>query len=38
VLPILIELLKDDNADVKLKVVEGLVKISHVVGDDILSK
>ena len=36
-LPILMELLKDDNSEVKLNVVSGLVKIANVVGADLLS-
>jgi hypothetical protein len=31
------ELLKDDNSEVKLNVVCGLVKIANVVGPDLLS-
>lgn len=37
VLPILMELLKDDNSEVKLNVVRGLVKIAKVIGVDLLS-
>jgi len=37
VLPILMELLKDDNSEVKLNVVSGLVKIAGVVGNELLS-
>ena len=32
VMPILLELLKDDNSEVKLNVVKGLVKIAKVIG------
>ena len=38
VIPILIELLKDDNSEVKLNVVLGLVKIANVVRDDLLTQ
>ena len=31
------ELLKDDNSEVKLNVVQGLVKIARVVGADLLN-
>jgi len=31
------ELLKDDNSEVKLNVVRGLVKIAKVIGVDLLS-
>jgi len=31
------ELLKDDNSEVKLNVVNGLVKIANVVGVDLLN-
>jgi serine/threonine-protein phosphatase 2A regulatory subunit A len=31
------ELLKDDNAEVKLNVVSGLVKIAHVIGAELLA-
>jgi hypothetical protein len=31
------ELLKDDNSEVKLRVVNGLVKIANVVGEELLS-
>lgn len=37
VLPILNELLKDDNSEVKLNVVSGLVKIANVVGPELLT-
>lgn len=37
VVPILMELLKDDSSDVKLKVVNGLVKIANVIGEEILT-
>ena len=37
VTPILMELLKDDNSDVKLNVVQGLTKIAKVVGQDLLT-
>ena len=37
VLPILMELLKDDNSEVKLNVVGGLVKIANVLGADLLN-
>jgi len=37
VIPILMELLKDDNSDVKLNVVSGLVKIANVVREDLLN-
>ena len=35
--PILMELLKDDNSEVKLNVVKGLVKIAKVIGVELLS-
>lgn len=35
--PILMELLKDDNSEVKLNVVSGLVKIANVVGSELLN-
>jgi hypothetical protein len=31
------ELLKDDNSEVKLNVVTGMVKIANVVGTDLLT-
>jgi serine/threonine-protein phosphatase 2A regulatory subunit A len=37
VLPILLELIKDDNSEVKLNVCQGLIKVSQVMGPDILS-
>jgi len=37
VLPILNELLKDDNSEVKLNVVSGLVKIANVIGAELLN-
>lgn len=37
VLPILMDLLKDENSEVKLSVVGGLSKIANVIGADILS-
>jgi serine/threonine-protein phosphatase 2A regulatory subunit A len=37
VLPILMELLKDDNSEVKLNVVSGMVKIANVVGVELLN-
>ena len=37
VIPILLELIKDDNPEVKLNVVSGLVKVANVVGEEILS-
>jgi serine/threonine-protein phosphatase 2A regulatory subunit A len=37
VIPILIELIKDDNPEVKLNVVTGMVKIANVVREEILS-
>lgn len=37
ILPILLELLKDENSDVKLNVVSGLVKIANVVNLDLLT-
>lgn len=36
-LPILNELLKDDNSEVKLNVVSGLVKIANVIGAELLN-
>ena len=37
VIPILLELLKDENSEVKLNVVQGLVKIAEVIGTDLLN-
>ncbi len=37
VIPILMELLKDDNSEVKNNVVGGLVKIAHVVREDLIN-
>jgi serine/threonine-protein phosphatase 2A regulatory subunit A len=36
VVPILMDLLRDDNSEVKNNVVSGLVKIAHVVREDLL--
>jgi serine/threonine-protein phosphatase 2A regulatory subunit A len=36
-MPILLELLKDDNSEVKMNVCNGLIKVSSVVGPDVLS-
>lgn len=36
-MPILMELIKDENADVRLNVVEGLIKVAHIVGPDLLT-
>jgi len=36
-MPILLELLKDDNSEVKLNVVNGLVKIANVIGQELLT-
>mmetsp|Transcript_35912 Transcript_35912/g.55145 ORF Transcript_35912/g.55145 Transcript_35912/m.55145 type:complete len:93 (-) Transcript_35912:551-829(-) len=38
VLPILMELLKDDNSEVKLNVVGGMVKIANVIGAEMLTQ
>jgi hypothetical protein len=38
VIPILMDLLKDDNSEVKNNVVSGLVKIAHVVREDLLNQ
>lgn len=37
VMPILIELLKDENSEVRLNVVQNLIKLADVVGLDLLS-
>lgn len=37
VIPILLELLKDDNSEVKLNVVQGIVKIAKVSGTELLN-
>jgi len=37
VLPVLLELLKEDNSEVKLNVVEGLFTIARVIGHDLLN-
>lgn len=37
IMPILLELLKDDNSEVKMNVCNGLIKVSSVVGPDVLS-
>jgi hypothetical protein len=37
VVPILLELIKDDNAEVKLNVVSGMVKIANVVREELLT-
>jgi len=37
ILPILLDLLKDENSEVKLNVVSGMVKIANVVGQDLLT-
>lgn len=36
-MPILMELIKDENADVRLNVSSGLLKVAQVVGPDILN-
>jgi hypothetical protein len=36
-MPILLELLKDDNSEVKMNVCNGLIKVSSVIGPDVLS-
>jgi len=36
-MPMLQELLKEDNAEVKLNVVTGLVKIANVIGIDLIT-
>jgi vesicle coat complex subunit len=37
ILPILTELLKDDNAEVRLNVIQNLIKLADVVHSDLLS-
>lgn len=37
IMPILLELIKDENADVRLNVSSGLFKVAQIVGPDILS-
>jgi serine/threonine-protein phosphatase 2A regulatory subunit A len=37
IMPILLELLKDDNSEVKMNVCNGLIKVSSVIGPDVLS-
>ena len=36
-IPILIDLLKDDNSEVKQNVVKGLLKIGKVIGPDLIN-
>lgn len=38
ILPILIELLKDENSEVKLNSINGIVKIANVQGQDLLTQ
>jgi len=37
ILPVLLELLKDENAEVKLNSINGIVKIANVQGQDLLT-
>jgi hypothetical protein len=37
ILPILTDLLKDDNAEVRLNVTQNLIKLADVVSNDLLS-
>ena len=37
ILPILMDLIKDENADVRLNVAAGMVKLASVVGADLLT-
>jgi hypothetical protein len=37
ILPILYELIKDDHADVRLSVINGLIKLADVLGTDLIS-
>lgn len=37
ILPILMDLIKDENADVRLNVASGIIKISTVIGPELLS-
>jgi len=37
ILPILMDLLKDENSEVRLNVCNGMIKVSQVVGPDVLS-
>jgi len=37
ILPILMDLLKDDNSEVKMNVCNGLQKVAHIIGPDVLS-
>jgi hypothetical protein len=37
ILPILMELLKDENYEVKLKVIEGMSILANVMGPELLS-
>lgn len=38
IMPILTDLLKDDNSEVKLNVVENLLQVAKIVGQDFFSK
>ena len=37
IMPILMDLLKDDNSEVKMNVCNGLQKVAQVIGPDVLS-
>ncbi len=37
VLPILMELIKDENADVRLNVTQGLIRVAQIVGPEVLT-
>ena len=37
ILPILMDLLKDDNSEGKMNVCNGLQKVAHIIGPDVLS-
>ena len=37
ILPILMDLIKDENADVRLNVASGMIKLAPVLGADLLS-
>jgi len=37
ILPILYDLIKDDNADVRLSVTNGLIKLAEVLGPDLVT-
>ena len=38
ILPILQDLLKDDNSEVKLKTLENFLKVAHVIGTEVITQ